>query len=193
MGGIGSGRRGQVGAGTTEDYCTLDVRWLRRKGVLGSKGNHRIIWSRGDEVRNAIGVQSKHGRLILNYRVRESDGQSQARSYPVNLDTTPCHIGGSRQWFLCPAIGCGRRVAILYGGVFFACRDCHGLVYPSQREKPAERAVRKADRIRDRMDWPGGILEGSNWGKPKGMHWNTFVRLRREHDALANYALAELM
>jgi len=32
------------------------------------------------------------------------------------------------------------------------------------------------------MGWPGGVLEGSGWGKPKGMHWRTYERLCDEHD-----------
>ena len=32
------------------------------------------------------------------------------------------------------------------------------------------------------MGWGGGVLEGSGWGKPKGMHWRTYQRLCDEHD-----------
>lgn len=24
------------------------------------------------------------------------------------------------------------------------------------------------------MGWPGGILKGGDWGKPKGMHWRIY-------------------
>ena len=34
-----------------------------------------------------------------------------------------------------------------------------------------------------------GILHGNGW-KPKGMHWRTFERLQREHDAHVSAALA---
>jgi hypothetical protein len=36
--------------------------------------------------------------------------------------------------------------------------------------------------VRDRMGWLGGVLEGSGWGKPKGMHWRIYERLCDEHD-----------
>lgn len=39
----------------------------------------------------------------------------------------------------------------------------------------------------------GGILEGGDWGKPKGMHWRTYERLCREHDALSDRALVGIM
>ena len=49
-----------------------------------------------------------------------------------------------------------------------------------------DRAARRADRIRDRLGWPGGILEGSGWGKPKGMHWRTYERMSDEHDTFTH-------
>ena len=65
--------------------------------------------------------------------------------------------------------------------------------YPSQREKPGDRATRRADRIRDKMAWPVGIVEGSGWGKAKSKHWRTYERLCREHDALSYRALVGIM
>ena len=58
---------------------------------------------------------------------------------------------------------------------------------------PGDRAVWWADRIRDKIGWPGGSLEGGDWGKPKGMHWRTYERLCREHDALSDHALVGIM
>jgi len=166
---------------------------LKREGLLETGISRRITWSRGGEVTGSVNVQSEPGRVIMDYRHRDRGGEWQPERYPVYLDTTPCHMGGERHWFLCPARGCGRRVAVLYGGAIFACRHCYRLAYPSQREKPGDRAARRADRIRDKMGWPGGILEGGDWGKPKGMHWRTYERLCREHDALSDRALVGIM
>ena len=33
-----------------------------------------------------------------------------------------------------------------------------------------------------RISVPGSVLEGSGWGKPKGMHWRTYERLCDQHD-----------
>jgi hypothetical protein len=109
----------------------------------------------------------------------------------VKCTWTPCNFGGRRAWFVCPAMGCGRRVAILYGGSIFACRHCYRLAYPSQRETDVDRAMRRADAIRRRLGWEPGILNGDG-GKPKGMHWRTFERMKAEHDALVVEALADL-
>jgi hypothetical protein len=194
MGGGGSGRRWHYSAkNTTETYRSIDVRWLKREGMLSLGANRRITWSRGAEITGSINVRAEPDRVILDYRQRDHGGEWQAENYPVHLDTTPCHMGGERHWFLCPARGCDHRVAVLYGGAIFACRHCYRLAYPSQREKSGDRAARRADRIRDKMGWPGGILEGGDWGKPKGMHWRTYERLCREHDALSDRALVGIM
>src|ERR1700730_10930955 len=78
-------------------------------------------------------------------------------------------------FFLAPP-ACGRRVAILYGGGIFACRRCYRLAYASSRENAGGRATRRADRLRARLAWEPGILNGEG-GKPKWMRWRTFERL----------------
>ena len=109
--------------------------------------------------------------------------------YWVQLANTACHYGGQRTWWLCPAVGCGRRVAVLYGGAVFACRQCQRLAYASQREAPDDRACRRADKLRDRLGWEAGILNGEG-NKPKGMHWLTYERLKARHNEHVNQSLA---
>ena len=182
MGGMGSGRRWHVGANdTTEDYRAIDVRRWQRDGLLIPGNAFGWQWSRRGEVVASIQARAETGRVILSYRQRSDGGEWKDERYPVYLDWTPCNLGGSRPWFLCPAVGCGRRVALLYGGAVFACRHCYRLAYPSQRETHDDRAARRADRIREKLSWEPGILNGNGW-KPKGMHWRTFDRLVAEHD-----------
>jgi hypothetical protein len=189
MGGIGSGRRYQGGRDTTNDYRALDARWLLRRGLLTPGRSGTISWSRNGNTIASIQVRAEADRVVLNYRSRSHGEDWQALEYPVFLEWTDCHLGGRRAWFRCPANGCGRRVAILYGGAILACRHCHRLAYESQREAGHDRAVRKADRLRDKLCWEPGILNG-NGIKPKGMHWRTFERLKAEHDALVGESLA---
>ena len=61
--------------------------------------------------------------------------------------------------------------------------------YRTQREQAHDRACSKADKLRDRLQWEPGILNGNGW-KPKGMHWRTFERLQKLHDELVNQSLA---
>ena len=188
MGGFGSGR-GQRGKDTTSDMRALDVRRLQRDGLLIPGQAFGWSWLRNGETVASINIRSEVDRVILNYRSRSNGGEWQAKEYPVYLAWTPCNLGGRRAWFRCPARGCGRRVAILFGGSIFACRHCHKLAYECQRETDDDRACRRADTIRRRLGWEPGILNGSGW-KPKGMHWRTFERLRAEHDAYVMAALA---
>mgnify|MGYP005844472375 CR=1 FL=1 len=189
MGGMGSGRRWHMDANaTTGDYRSIDVRRWQRDGLLAPDRFFGWQWSRHGEVVASIQVRTEPGRVVLSYRHRSAGNEWKDECYPVFLDWTPCHLGGQRPWFLCPARSCCRRVAILYGGAIFACRHCHRLAYPSQREPTYDRAARRADRIRARLGWEPGILNG-NGLKPKGMHWRTFRRLTAEHDAFKEESL----
>lgn len=107
-------------------------------------------------------------KVTLIYQHQNRGGPWHPMEYPVWLDWTDCTLGGRRAWFLCPAAGCGWRVAQLYVGAsgIFACRHCNRLAYASQRENADDRAARRAERIRRRLKWELGILNGKDW-KPK--------------------------
>lgn len=194
MGGSGSGRHWHCGArALTTDYQSIDVRRLRRKGLLKPGSVFCLRWSRGNKVVAAVDGRTLGDRIILGYRYRRGDQDWVENRYPVDLEWTDCHFGGQRPWFRCPAAGCTRRVAILYGGGIFACRDCLDLAYPSQNESEFDRAARRADRIRRRLGWQPGILNAAGWKKPKGMHWRTFSRLVALHDAHVQSSLRGIL
>lgn len=189
MDGWGSGRRHQYGKSTTSDMRTLDVRRLKRDGLLIPGRAFVWQWKRNGEEAASIQMRTEADRVILQYRSRSNGRDWQVMEYPVRLEWTGCNLGGRRAWFLCPAQGCGRRVAILYGGSVFACRQCHKLVYACQREADDDRAMRRADTIRTRLGWQAGIANPKG-EKPKGMHWRTYQRLIAKHDALVSASLA---
>ena len=56
---------------------------------------------------------------------------------------------------------------------------------------PGTATHRRAERIRERLHWEPGILNGDA-GKPPWMRWRTFDRLTTEHDALVSGALASM-
>jgi hypothetical protein len=169
----------------------LDIRRLQRDGLLTPGRAFGWNWLRNGETVASINIRTEADRVILNYRSRSNGGEWQAVEYPVYLEWTGLHFGGWRAWFLCPARGCGQRMAILYGGSIFACRHGHKLAYASQRETADDRAIRRADNIRRRLGWEPGILNG-NGNKPKGMHWRTYERLRAEHNAFVDASLMGL-
>ncbi len=190
MGGFGSGRKG--GGRCTDDLRPLDVRKITRAGLLSAGNRLNWKWLCNDEVTATVGLRVEPGHVVLDYRNRSdhnNGGEWESMSYAVLLDWTICGFGGQRAWWLCPAVDCGRRVAILYGGRVFACRQCNRLAYRSQREADDDRAARRADTIRSRLGWHPGVLS-ENGFKPKGMHWQTYWRLYGQHNAHVNEALA---
>lgn len=193
MGGIGSGRRWHYGAkNTTNDYRALDVRRWQRDGLLSPGRAFGWQWTRNGETVASIQVRTEAERVILSYRHQSSDGEWKSEEYPVRLDWTSCTYGGRRAWFLCPAQGCGRRVAILYGGTIFACRHCYRLAHESQSENAGDRALRKARRIRMNLGGSANMLLPFPY-KPKGMHWRTYNQLRNKAASAHTRSLAELV
>lgn len=128
-------------------------------------------------------MRAEHGQVRLIYSSRDYGDACERHDYPVRLLSQPCHYGGHREWFACPARGCGRRVAKLYGGRIFACRHCYQLAYSSQREASFQRCQRRADAIKERLGWADDpeLMAGM---KPKGMHWRTYHRLVDKLDRL---------
>ncbi len=176
---------------TTCDYRSIDVRRWKRDGLLAPNQSFSSWWSRDGETVASIQVRTEPDRVILTYRHQNRDEDNwKDEIYPIYLAWTPCTYGGRRALFICPASGCGRRVAILFGGGIFACRHCYRLAYPSQRETGYDRALRRANKIRERLGWEPGILNPEGWEKPKGMHRRTFRRLKKDHDAFAAAAFS---
>ena len=63
-----------------------------------------------------------------------------------------------------------------------------GLAYATQKLGTGDRASVKANRLRERLGWKGGVFE-SNGGKPKGMHWKTYQQLKSHLDVLEEACL----
>lgn len=182
MGGPGSGWRWRSGRELTSSRRRLDVRQLARGGHLERHGEP-LPWGWTDGGTVVLTAEPDGVRLAYRYRGAGVGGEAEPWREVVEvlpLDWTPCNYGGRRPWWRCP--GCGRRVAILYGGALFRCRGCARLAYPSQNENEADRALRRVEKIRQRMGGTAG------WGsrlppRPKGMHRRTYERLWWKADA----------
>ncbi len=179
MGGWGSGRH-WCSKVTTDSYHSLDSRWLQREGTLERRYTFNVRWKRNGEPIGNIDIRPQTDRVILSYRTATPGQERVKHEYPVLLERTKCHYGGERVWFRCPARGCGRRVAILYGGTIFACRNCHQLAYSTQHESVTARANSRAWGIRERCGGVGCLLDPLF--RPKGMHHRTFRRLAKEYE-----------
>jgi len=174
MGGIGSGswyrwnRREYL-----DSHIAIDIRQWKREGMLWPGNWFDCTWSVNDEVTDNVKVQVYEDRVTLYYKQQAQDMEES-----VNLTYTDCNYGGQRVWFVCPV--CNRRTAKLYGQIsHFVCRCCCNIPYKSQSESSGDRSIRKARKIRRRLDASMSLLEPI-WKKPKGMHYITFMRLRAE-------------
>lgn len=186
MGGPNSGRSG--GKTCTDDMRSLDVRRLHREGLLIAGNTFGRTWThRGREVGSIlINVEENHVQLC--YRQSWRGGPWTDCVNTVMLDWSDCHFGGRRPWWFCPSCGC--RVALLYSGRGrYACRHCFQLAYRSQRETQEDLAARRANRIRDRLGWPRGVLNPQG-ERPKGMHMSTYYRLLDQHNRHSMQAFA---
>jgi hypothetical protein len=188
MGNYRSGRRDFVDAKTTVEDCrSLDIALWAREGLTGPGAIRSGVWqwsdSRTGAVASSIGysIDMTDPHVRLQYTFSEA---GERLDYRVDLVSTSPHYGGLRWWFVCPeTVGgraCPRRVRKLYlppGGRYFACRHCCQLSYTSQREDEMNRALSKAQTIRERLGGSASMLAPFP-SKPKGMRWRTYYRLR---------------
>jgi hypothetical protein len=188
MGGVGSGNWYRFDKKTTTSEChSVDVRYLHREGLLTPGRWFSLRWSRAGRetgsIRSAVIGNEKPEKVILTYHHRSVPGEEwQDVQQPVSLSWTACNFGGERPWFVCPGAACGRKVAILYGpGRYFLCRHCCDLTYESQRENEMHRALRRAQTIRERLGGSANMRKPFP-ERPKGMHHETYWRLREEHN-----------
>ena len=175
MGGLGSGRWSGSRSSCCEDYISLDLADLKRRGLLD--GNYQatvFTWSYYGEVKSSLGVIFEPKSIRLMYKIGDKDFDSR-----VYFSYTDTNFGGKRRWFSCP--WCGRSCRVIYAGEYFKCRRCLGLRYESQYETVTSRQLSKADKIR-KILLNGRPDDGEFPDKPKGMHWSTYNRLVNEYE-----------
>ena len=162
-----------------EDCISLDIGLLHRKSALRSGQDSLVyLWMGGTSYLKIVASVLPEGdvlKLSLGLVGGAEHDSSVVRQIP--LTSTPCHLGGSRPWFLCPT--CGRRIAKLYitGVDYFVCRRCCGLAYQSQLDDSLDRTITRRQKYRLRAM---GSLDTIDTfpRKPKGMHWRKYQELK---------------
>jgi hypothetical protein len=173
----------------TDKLKSIDIRQLAREGHLNPQRMSWHSWYRWGELSATLHTSMLSDGLWVEWRARQSEGKWHTFTRLLTLERTECHLGGQRTWWRCP--NCHKRVALLYGGLELACRSCWGANYRSQRETLEDRSARRLDKVKKRLGWPMGALNNTG-GRPKGMHWSTYMRLMREHNARLEVTLEYL-
>ena len=139
------------------------------------------------------------GAVELSYSVGP-EGRKEDVRYAVPLARTPCNFGSSRPWFACPGVvngvPCGRRVAKLYlKHRYFLCRHCLDLTYASRQETGRIGALRRCQRIRQKLGGTANMTEPLP-DKPNGMHrktyWLLFLEYERANEEYSRAMIADL-
>ncbi len=184
MGGFGSGRPSGSGRDTVESCRSLDVLRLHNTGRLQPGWSGSWEWTREGKRIGCIGLCAEADCIHLSYTVRINGGEWENVAETVRIVRVPCRFGGSRPYFICPGIvdsvACGRRVAKLHSaGRYFLCRHCYRLVYSSQSEGVGDRALRRANKIRQRLGGEPGT-DTQFPPRPPNMRRSTYERLRNQ-------------
>ena len=177
MGGIGSGARRSTNIGYVEDALALDMRALRRLGVVQS--GECVC----DTVRWSIdGLSAPSARLRVDLSDIERGGtMAIAGNMPdgaikqcVAIVGVLSSLGGWRCYFICPVTA--RRCEVLYyARGRFASREAQKLSYAVQGMNDLSRARYNAAKLHSRL------CGSHNAPRPRGP--NRIDLVRRMHDA----------
>lgn len=158
MGGIGSGARRSTHIGNVEEMLALDIRVLRRLGVVraGECTCDTVHWSIG-------GLSTSSARLRIDLSDIERGGVMAisgemldgAIRQHVAIEMVPSPFGGHRCYFTCP-VTARRCEVIYYARGRFASREAQRLSYAVQGMNEVSRARRKATKLRSRLCGSGG-------------------------------------
>jgi len=133
------GRYSTVYGYTVEDCKTLSIEWFigNRYAIKNYRTSGTVTFSTNGRPTGSIGydahLEIEPSYFCFHYTFRETE----PIDYRVYLAKTyPC-FGGVRFWFVCPAIGCGKKAGKLYSppnSRYFLCRTCQNPTYTSCRE-----------------------------------------------------------
>lgn len=159
MGGINSGRRRSIHRGAVEHFPAIDLRVLKRAGLLkpGECAYDTLCWRNQDlemlEVRIFVDLSDAKDAVL-----RIAGGVADQRAA---IECVPCPFGGYRCYFLCPLSGARCEQLFFVDGIF-ASRKAQGLTYASQSEDGLSRARRKVRKL-DRQ-----VSGDTRYARPRG-------------------------
>ena len=136
---------------------------------------------------NSEHLSDNHSKLVLkknknDVRYVEFTINDKPHKIALKLDN---RSASNKLYITCPY--CQKQRQSLYAIKYaYACRQCIGLHYASQSERPNERLMRRIRKLRKELwgfDWPdvNNMFENIYyWPKPKWMRWKTFEQKRNK-------------
>lgn len=134
------------------------------------------------------------GHVALRAVLDGTDGAAVfANGASAPLVAVPANIAGVQWLWRCPRLGHACAALFLPDGARgFLSRQAHGLVHRSLSERPAERAARRARKLRARLGEAPAVLGGPLPHRPPWMREPVYLRLaalrKAEDQALARSA-----
>ncbi len=121
--------------------------------------------------------ENKNGVRYVTFTINDKPHQ-----IALKLDNSSA---SNKLYITCPY--CQKQRQSLYAIKYaYGCRQCIGLHYASQSERPQERLMRRIRKLRKELwgyDWPdvNNMFEQvTYWPKPKWMRWKTFEQRRNK-------------
>lgn len=172
-----------------EDCAELDIAvWYKYAPELTDSGEVRggILPIRlGDETIEVQMAFHEPARIMgIFVTVVNGKGDKQESTEILDLDWTPCNLGGKRVWALCPE--CERRIRKLYkppSEMRFLCLQCYPLIHSRSRISGNSEEVLKY-KIRRLASKLGAKRQDSPMAsipvRPRYMHTKTYFKLARQ-------------
>ncbi|KXJ54009.1 MAG: hypothetical protein AXW17_05710 [Colwellia sp. Phe_37] len=174
--------RKQIRAYTSE-YHRINAN-IFKSLLTASLGNYTLDnKSLGSEHRDLVLSERGDGSRYITFTIN-----SKPHLIALKLDSRSI---SNKLYLACPYCQKSRQslYAIKYA---YVCRQCIGLEYASQSERPKERLMRRIRKLRKELwgyDWPevNNMFEQvTYWPKPKWMRWITFEKKREKIIELEN-------
>lgn len=181
MGGMGSGNHWRSSRATCEGSKRIDLRYMRRQGLLRTGSQGTLCWTHNGKPDGRINYRCYPDSLEIEYCTRPYGGEWENVLERFQFDRIDQPFGGNRLYFRC--LRCHGRCLVLYGGARFRCRKCQNLVYQCQSGDSADRAAIQMRKLCERLQKPWESDFDYLPPKPKGMHWQTYDRLAQRHEA----------
>lgn len=191
MGGFNSGSRLRSETIRNDQLHRLSIRDVRRTfGAPSLSQQIRAMRPSGaglsvratDDGEHQLLIVRDEGPATIPYGLAEALSPESPRLF-VQLVVSKPHFGGTRYWFRCPRLACGRRCAVLYreertNARAFACRHCVRFRYETQVFGESDLILARIVKLLMRLHFDAN----SKVRRPKGMHRRTFREITKSLD-----------